>query len=257
MKLKLLNLIYASQVPAVVNLCNMRLNLNESIQREMYLGTYEPEQSGWFRKYLRCGDVVLDIGANFGWYTTLSRSLVGANGHVFSFEPSPVANIVIESMIKDSCLRNVTLVKSAVGNQNGTIDLFMPTINNLHSPSGFRSDTQYLPIIVGMLKLDDFEPLQSIPGIRLIKIDVEGYEPDVLSGMENLINSGKIQYVMCEFNSYWLKMNKTTPEELHQKFMDYGFVVIEATKLKTDCKDLFGNDYSLQDKLYKYVGRLT
>ena len=254
MWLKLLNLRYASKVPKVINLCNMHLNLDEGIQREMYLGTYESIQSSWFKKYLRCGDVVVDIGASFGWYTTLSESLVGSNGKIFAFEPSPISNEVIESMIKDSRLTNITLVKSAVGDSKGNIQLFMPTISYLHSPSILMSETSYIPLDVDIIKLDDYEPIKSIKKIRLIKIDVEGYEPNVLKGMMGLIKEGKVEYVMCEFNSYWLKQNNTTPEELHHTFVQLGFVVVEKTELKTDCKDLFGNNHTLQDRLYRYAG---
>lgn len=251
MKLKLLNLLHGGQVPAIVNLCKMRLNLDETIQREMYQGIYEHQQTQWFKKYLRCGDVVIDIGASFGWYTTLSISLIGAKGKIFAFEPSPIANSVIENMIKESRLDNIHLVKAAVGDQNGKTQIFMPTINYLHSPSEFRSGIDYIPIEAKVIKLDDFEPLKSIPKIKLVKIDVEGSEPDVLAGMENILKSGKIQYLMVEFNSYWLKMNKTTPQELHDKIIALGYAVIEETELKTDCKDLFGKDYSLQDKLFE------
>src|SRR3989304_509633 len=50
---------------------------------------YEPQLSALFRKYLRPGDIFMDIGANIGYFTLLAASCVGPAGHVHSFEPNP------------------------------------------------------------------------------------------------------------------------------------------------------------------------
>ena len=67
------------------------LDMGEAIQRSMAKGKYEPEQTAWVKKTLKRGGRFVDIGANFGYYTSLAASIVGPTGRVFAFEPSPVA----------------------------------------------------------------------------------------------------------------------------------------------------------------------
>ena len=72
-----------------VNGVRMDLDTSEAIQGQMAVGNYEPTESEWVRQHLRLGSVFVDVGANFGWFTTLALSCVGSRGHVFAFEPVP------------------------------------------------------------------------------------------------------------------------------------------------------------------------
>jgi hypothetical protein len=103
------------RIKAVVNQAKVRLDLREAIQRTMFMSAYEPDQTAWFRQCLVPGDTVIDIGASFGYYTTLGSMLVGETGKVFAFEPSPLANKVIEDAIMESAISNIVLTKAAVG----------------------------------------------------------------------------------------------------------------------------------------------
>jgi hypothetical protein len=62
------------KIKAVVNQAYMTLDLRETIQRQMFLGAYEPTESGWIRECLGRGDTFIDVGANFGHYATLAAS---------------------------------------------------------------------------------------------------------------------------------------------------------------------------------------
>jgi len=243
----LLSLIAGKSIKADVNNAKMRLNLHEMIQLEMFLGSYEPIQTEWFKQCLRPGDVFVDVGASFGWYTTLGRSLVGTSGQVFSFEPSPVAGKVVETMISESRFENVILTKAAVGRENGNVILFLPSTPYLHSPSILKSDPTFVPVQVPVIALDHFAPLKNIPKIKLMKIDVEGYEPDVLSGMEGLIKDKRIENIFCEFNSGWLKRNSITPSELFKRFTELGCQARMQTRLEEYVNSKDGELWSLQD----------
>lgn len=235
------------RIKAEVNRAIVKLDLCEIIQRQMFLGTYEPTQTAWFRQCLRPGDVFIDAGASFGYYTTLGASLVGPLGKVFAFEPSPLASQVIEDMIRDSSFQNVMLSKLALGSQAGNVSLFMPTTRDIHSPSMLASDPGFIPVQVPMIALDHFEPLDAVPSIKLVKMDVEGYEPDVLAGMAQLIAQKRIENIICEFNSGWLKRNATTPKKLHERFVGLGYQVHAQTRLEQNLDGHRGEQYDLQD----------
>jgi FkbM family methyltransferase len=225
-------------IKAVVNRALVRLDLCEIIQRQMFLGSYEPIQTAWFKQCLRPGDVFIDAGASFGYYTALGASLVGPPGKVFAFEPSPIASQVLEDMIKDSV---------ALGSEAGNVSLFMPTTRDIHSPSILASDPGFIPVQVPMIALDHFEPLEKLLKIKLVKMDVEGYEPDVLAGMERLVVQKRIENIICEFNSGWLKRNAMTPKKLHERFLSFGFQVHAQTRLEENLDGHHGEHYDLQD----------
>ena len=243
----LLGLLFGPKIKAVVNQTAVRLDLCETIQQEMFLALYEPTQTAWVTECLRPGDVFIDVGANFGWYTTLGAALVCSTGKVFAFEPSPIASRVIESMIEDSLLQNVMLTKAAVGKENGNASLFLPNTRHLHSPSILQSDPAFIPVQVPVIALDGFAPLIKVPKIKLVKIDVEGYEPDVLTGMENLIKEKRIENIICEFNSGWLKRNMATPAQLYERFINLGFQLRLQTKFQENVNTSDGEKWSLQD----------
>lgn len=236
------------KVRVMINLIRMKLDVSEWIQREMSFGRYEPEQTAWFKKCLVPGDIVVDVGASFGYYTTLSRYLVGNIGKVFAFEPSPIANKTIEETIIDSKITNILLFKGACGDKKGNISLFLPGAGGGgHSPSVFPSDSRFVPIEVPVVRLDEFEPLvNQEKNIKLVKIDVEGYEPNVLDGMSELIKAGRVENIICEFNSGWLSQNVITPEMLFDKFINYGYKVVKKTGVSQG-PTFWGGTYTLQD----------
>ena len=242
-----LGYLVAHRINAVVNHACMRLDLRESIQASMFLDVYEPTQTRWFKACLAPGDRVIDVGASFGYYTTLASMLVGPKGHVFALEPSPIANRVIDDAIADTGIENVTLIKAAVGNVAGYVNLYLPTTTYLHSPSVLQSDTDFTAHQVPVIVLDQLEPLWADQRIKLVKIDVEGYEPNVLDSMENLIKERRVENIICEFNSGWLKRNSTTPKQLLQRFLDHGFRIREQTDLQEKLVGRHGELFDLQD----------
>lgn len=241
------------KVKAIVNQTAMTLDIREGIQRQMFFGSYEPIQTSWFKQCVTEGDIFIDVGASFGHYTTLGASIVGETGKVFAFEPSPVANSIIEKMIIDSDVKNVVLVKAAIGQTEGTVDLYMPNTEYLHSPSIMQSDADFVAIRIPVVTLDNFEPLMGVDEIKLLKMDVEGYEPNVLDGMERLIKEKRVKNIFCEFNSWWLEQNSTTTKQLLERFLDYGYEINAQTDLQEGLAGHKGVTFSLQDIWFKLV----
>ncbi len=229
----------------------MRLDTSEGIQNAMAHGAYEPEQTAWARECLLPGDRFVDVGANFGWYTALASTIVGPTGSVFAFEPSPVAANVITNTITENRLKNVTLIRAAVGDAVGHERIYMPVNDFVHSPSAFHSDPNFVPLQVPLLSLDRYQPFADGRSIKLIKIDVEGYEPNVLRGMQGLVKKGLVKNLFCEFNSGWLKRNATTPAQLFNVITSYGFSVHKKTALQVH-PERNGDPFELQDMWFKW-----
>ncbi|MDT2019456.1 FkbM family methyltransferase [Methylocella sp. CPCC 101449] len=147
---------------------------------------YEQEFLSAVRKFLREGDNVVDVGANIGTHTVFFAGVCKCN--VFSFEPNPVAAHLLEQNIKANHLtRRVRIRRVAVGAANGYGKLAANADHNLGA-------TKIVKDIEGnekSLRIAKLSDLISDAKIRLIKIDVEGMDLDVLLGAENLIARDK------------------------------------------------------------------
>jgi predicted methyltransferase len=80
------------------------LDLKDLIQRDIYWGTFEPNETRLVQEYLRPSMTFLDVGANLGYYTALAASLVGRRGRVIAFEPSPYAFEKLHAMVVNNKL---------------------------------------------------------------------------------------------------------------------------------------------------------
>lgn len=104
----------------------MSLDTRDIIQRYLYIfGIWEPNITHWMRRRLKPGDVLLDIGANVGYYTLLGARLVGSAGRVVAFEPSPTIRASLLRNIELNELDNVEVQGYAVSSERGSIPFYM------------------------------------------------------------------------------------------------------------------------------------
>lgn len=140
--------------------------------------------------FIKKGDTVLDVGGNLGFFVLILNELVGDKGKIYSFEPSKRLNQKLASTIKINNLQNVTLVNFALGDSEGSSILhYNPEQSGLSSiVSDLESNS--LSEEIKITTLDKFS--QNISGrVSFIKIDTEGYEPQVLKGAQELIRRDK------------------------------------------------------------------
>jgi FkbM family methyltransferase len=151
--------------------------------RRIARGVFRSPEPEWDRlgEWLGEGDTALDIGANVGHYSCRMSELVGSTGRVIAFEPVPATFAALTGNANRFRHRNVTLVNAAVGDRVGHVGLSVPNVK----------DGSYLAhvdpagaIRCLVLAVDSL----ALPGpVKLVKIDAEGYEPNVLEGMTNLL----------------------------------------------------------------------
>ncbi len=149
--------------------------------------------------YLPEDAIVFDIGGNIGVTSLMAAS---HNASVYAFEPSPKAFKWLTKNIANNPDFKVFPENVAVGAKNGHIGFF----DNPHSASASHlSADQTLGheanIHVPVITIDDFVNEHTINRVDLIKIDVEGFEPDVLKGCTKTIERFKLA-CFVEFNSF-------------------------------------------------------
>lgn len=157
-----------------------RIQLHE--RESGYQNLYGDDE--YHRYLLRKGMVVVDIGAYVGLYTCMAAEIVGSTGKVVAFEPDPNNFTVLTHNSSLNGFTNVILVQSAVSDKAGTAKLY---IKHHGTVSSLQGDGDHVNIAVNTLDraLDGL----GVRKVDVIKIDVEGYEMNVLRGANNTINN--------------------------------------------------------------------
>lgn len=150
-------------------------------------------------RLVRPGDTVLDVGANLGLVTFVLAAQVGPRGLVHAFEPIPEMCDLLERGISKNGLRSVQLHRMALGAETGHLTLSVPRehagsasfVENLGSENCYR-------IRVPVRTLSEVMEEQEARPVRLVKIDVEGFEPQVLDGAKDFFTRTPPDAVLFE-----------------------------------------------------------
>jgi FkbM family methyltransferase len=145
-----------------------------------------------FDKWVRKGDHCVDIGANFGMHTLYLADLVGDAGEVVAFEPVPRNLALLERNIKLNAYAKRTSIvpKLASNSPLASLEIEIPEKGVAVTASISSKRISHFGIRAPNLRLDDFFSIYSTP-LRLMKIDVEGAELEVLRGAEKVLKRHK------------------------------------------------------------------
>jgi len=201
-------------------------------------GLYELPVQRVLADYLRNDDVFYDIGANIGFFSCIGARLVGESGHVYAFEPV-VKNVnAIRRNVKLNRFDNVTIIEKAVGRSNGKAQLLLTKNTGGHTLASAGAphnviDTQ----TVGVVSVDSLVSTKAIEPPSVVKIDVEGAEVDVLSGMANTIKIYR-PIIIYEIDDEDIHAYKQKQEniELHLKRYEYRIEPLEESYPGIRCK---------------------
>lgn len=166
---------------------HMLYSINDATIGQLFdlYGEFSEGEVELLGRIVKPGDTVIEVGANIGSLTVPLAQFVGPQGTVVAFEPQ---RILFQNLCANIALNGHTNVKAqnlAVGKENGSvvlpyIDYSKSGIFGSHSIEGATDGES-----VGLIALDKY---LKTPKCRLIKIDVEGMEEDVILGATALIN---------------------------------------------------------------------
>jgi FkbM family methyltransferase len=162
-----------------------------------------------FKSILVPGDVCVDVGANIGYFTLLASRLVGPSGHVYALEPSPEIHATLTSNLERNDVTNVTALGVAAGDTNGEAEFYEADGRNRGAsslrPASERDadEPESSAIRVQVRRLDSVISSVHLPRLKLVKIDVEGYELEVMGGLEPLFVRGARPSILVELTPEW------------------------------------------------------
>jgi FkbM family methyltransferase len=173
------------------------------------MGDYERAETALVRQILERGDVCIDVGANIGYYTLIFAEAVGANGRVIAVEPQLDLAERIETMTRH--LPQVVTYPVALSSGTGFAEIW---VSRGHSHLATLKTSQYgrwpleaqdrsERIAIRTARLDD---LIREPRIGLLKVDVEGWEPEVFQGATGVLE--RTDAILFEVLDNWAAVSR-------------------------------------------------
>lgn len=175
---------------------------------------------------IKTGDVVVDLGANIGYYTLIAAKLVGDKGKVFAFEPEPRNFEILKKNVEINGYHNVILEQKAVSDINEKINLYLSKGIGTHSIKS-NKNANMEPIQTESVRLDDyFSDLNLTDKINFIKMDIEGAEFRALNGMNIILRQSKHLKIFTEFERDLIIESGTEPKDMLELLFNNGFKML-------------------------------
>lgn len=179
-------------------------NKNGVVDNEIFLsGCYEPFFLSLIKKNLNKGDVFVDIGANIGQHSLFASGVVGDEGKVIAFEPIPRTYDQFSRSVQKNSMKNVEIHNCGCGEAESTLEIFFEE-GNISGSSFIKSDDKDLKESISIVKADSI--LMKEKKISFIKIDVEGFELEVLKGLQQTINKYH-PIILIEYSPYYFDIS--------------------------------------------------
>lgn len=166
-------------------------------------------------------DLVIDVGANIGWHSlTLSKA---CQPTILAFEPDPFNQSLLQENIAINHLEKIHVHGVALSNQSGMQTLYLYKTYNMGRHSLIRQHNSVKTIEVPVIRLDDLlarEGLDQRP-IKLLKIDIEGYEYMAMQGARQALL--RCEHLLTEFTPDLMKQEGQDPMDYIRLIRDAGF----------------------------------
>jgi len=131
----------------------------------------------------------IDVGAHVGLFSLRAGQRLGDRGRVLAIEPHPVRRMFLQQNVAANRLRNITCLPYAIGDRNGVVTLYdLDPYLGRHSRDVSLAPSLGPSFEVSVRSLDSLCEELNTESVGLVKIDVEGFEPLVLAGMEGVID---------------------------------------------------------------------
>src|SRR5262249_21539557 len=141
------------------------------------------------------------VGANVGLMTLAAAGAVTARGHVYAFEPVPACYEALLRNLELNGIDHVTAVRKALGSRPETLTIYEQLRSNRGSSSLLKPARFAGTATAQVMTLDDFLAERQVGPVAMLKVDVEGWEPEVLRGAAGLLSGPQPPMLIVECSS--------------------------------------------------------
>jgi FkbM family methyltransferase len=218
--------------PSRLSIENISLHLNKNdavLNALLLLGLFEVPETIIFKKLLQPGMTFLDVGANIGYFSALASSFVGEKGTVIALEPEPKNQALLQKTSLSNPGPKYHLFQLAASSKSGSSTFYVSSSNcgdNRLADSAQQDDNdEWNSITVACVTLDELFIEKDLPLPDVIKIDVQGFEADVIAGCMDILKRKKAITLMIEFWPEGLRAAGKDPLELLRTLRDHEFLI--------------------------------
>ena len=217
----------------------MRIHPTEWAQFELMRGhILEKKTLALYDQLLKPGDIYVDIGAHLGFHSLVARHYVGEGGRILAVEPQPYN---CDSILENARLNgfgNITVQVGAIGSEAGVVSLALQPAHDrsvlslLDAVTAEKADAT-VSFRVPVMPLKAVLEQNGIGRVKLLKIDVEGYESAVLEGMTEI--AGSIDNLIIEILPPSLA--RSDSRQVFERLTQMGFTVwrtVEGITVQTN-----------------------
>lgn len=204
------------------------LNKNDAVLNSLLLlGLFEIPETIIFKKLLQPGMTFLDVGANVGYFSAIASSLVGPKGAIIALEPEPKNHALLRRTTLANPGPTYHLLQVAASAKKGTSTFHVSSSNcgdnRLADGTVISDEQEWSSITVDCDTLDNLFQEKNLPLPDLIKIDVQGFEADVIAGCVNILKTKQSIALMIEFWPEGLRLAGKSPLEFLRTIREQGF----------------------------------
>lgn len=222
---------------------------NGLVDNEIFVkGVYEPKYLKLIKENLNKDDIFLDIGANIGQHSLFASKIVGNTGKIIAFEPLKDIYKQFKESIEKNNFTNLFIYNNACGEINKKIPIYL-NIKNMGGSSLIKNTYNSVKDLSEVIEvINPTNILNRETKINFIKIDVEGYELEVLKGLKDIIQKFKPK-ILLEYSPYYYKIKNFGDDS--QKILDFLFennysvfdVELDKMVYKTDYDEYINKTY--------------
>ncbi len=169
----------------------LEMHLDMQLEKDYWLGTYEPELQQVVESVVKPGQIIYDIGANIGFLSLSFAKRTGPSGHVYAFEALPEnVNRLRQNVELNGYQERVSVIHAAVQDHTGQAEFLIGpsgAMGKVQGSAGRNSVEYEKTVVVEGISIDDFIDNLGNPEPDTIKMDIEGGEILALPGMMKLL----------------------------------------------------------------------
>jgi FkbM family methyltransferase len=191
--------------------------------------SYEPDVWNWLKRQTAPGSIIFDVGAQVGLFSMLATRHIGTEGHVFAFEPSPdTVALLRRHLTNNGMTGRVEIVQAAVGPEEGEVTFYMAGTHPSNTLAPTTVDPVKLtPVKVKAITVDGFCRQRQLKP-TILKIDVEGWELQVLRGATEVVQDPALT-ICVEMHPYAWESAGYTAADFTIFVETYGFEIVPLT----------------------------
>lgn len=185
-------------------------------------------------RFLKPGDTFVDVGANVGLFSLLASRVVGPTGKVIAIEPAPVTIEALRTTVRANGLAGIVTIKEVAAGAEQGLGTLAVTQNSTHN-SLLATDASANSVVSLIAPLDEIVGT-TIPD--MVKIDVEGWEPQVLEGMKSILQTNPNLIVIMDFEPAHIRRTGISAATWVQRMLSAGLHIFEIDERNGELTEL-------------------